>query len=120
MNTMSEPFRTSSISSRLDVCVGHQQGLRVRVHRHELDALEAHLDHAVDGVDPAAADADDLDHRQVVLRSRCHQFLLPTLASDSRLGSRSLRSHRFPTSEGVDIPLTLKLRVIVMSTCTNG
>ena len=54
----------------LDVGVGHQQGLRVGVHRDELDALEADLDHAVDGVDAAATDADDLDHGQVVVRGR--------------------------------------------------
>jgi hypothetical protein len=96
--TMSAPLRTSSISSawssaawrptsgfgpgaeapgqlaadvELDVGVAHQQGLRVGVDRDELDALEADLDHPVDGVDAAAADADDLDDRQVVLRC-CH------------------------------------------------
>src|SRR5699024_504669 len=45
----------------LDVRVGHQQRLGVRVDRDELDALETGLDHAVDGVDTSAADADDLD-----------------------------------------------------------
>ena len=96
--TMSAPLSTSSISSRwssaalradvglragaepagqlaadveLHVGVGHQQGLRVGVHRDELDALEADLDHPVHGVDAAAADADDLDDRQVVVRC-CH------------------------------------------------
>ena len=52
----------------LDVGVGHEQRLRVGVDRDELGALEAHVDHAVDGVDSAAADADDLDRRDVVLR----------------------------------------------------
>ena len=101
--TMSAPLRTSSISSRwssaalrpdlgvragtqaagqlaadveLDVGVGHQQGLGVGVHRDELDALEADLDHPVDGVDAAATDADDLDHGQVVVRG-CHARHLP-------------------------------------------
>jgi len=55
----------------LDVRVRHQQGLRVGVDRDELDALEAHLDHPVDRVHAAAADADDLDDREVVLRC-CH------------------------------------------------
>jgi len=55
----------------LDVGVRHQERLRVRVDGDELDTLEADLDHAVHGVDAAAADADDLDDRQVVLRS-CH------------------------------------------------
>ncbi len=93
--TMSAPLRTSSISSawssaalladlgvgagaepagqlaadvELDVGVAHQQRLRVGVDRDELDALEADLDHPVDGVDAAAADADDLDDGEVVLR----------------------------------------------------
>ena len=51
----------------LDVGVGHQEGLGVGVDRDELDALEADLDHAVDGVDATAADADDLDNGQIVL-----------------------------------------------------
>ena len=55
----------------LDVGVAHQQCLRVGVDRDELDALEPDLDHPVDRVDTAAADADDLDHGQVVLRC-CH------------------------------------------------
>ncbi len=54
-----------------DVCVAHQQGLGVGIDSDELDALEPDFDHAVDGVDAATADPDDLDHRQVVLRS-CH------------------------------------------------
>ena len=54
----------------LDVGVAHEQRLRVGVDGDELHALEADLDHAVHGVDAAAADADDLDHCQVVLRSR--------------------------------------------------
>ena len=58
----------------LDVGVAHQQRLRVGVDGDELDALEPDLDHAVDGVDAAAADADHLDDRQVVVR-RCHQRL---------------------------------------------
>ena len=56
----------------LDVGVAHQQRLGVGVDGDELDALETDLDHSVDGVDTAAADADDLDDRQVVLRC-CHE-----------------------------------------------
>ncbi len=52
----------------LDVGIGHEQRLRVGVDGDELGALEAHVDHAVDGVDAAAADADDLDRGDVVLR----------------------------------------------------
>ena len=97
--TMSAPLITSSISSRwssaafapmsglapgaeaagefpadveLDVGIAHEKGLRVRVDRDELDALEPLLDHPVNGVDAAPADADDLDDRQIVLRC-CHE-----------------------------------------------
>lgn len=55
----------------LDVGVAHQQGLRIRVDRDELDALETDLDHSVDGIDTTAADTDDLDDCEVVLRC-CH------------------------------------------------
>ena len=51
----------------LDVGVAHQQRLGVGVDGDELDALQPGVDHAVDGVDAATADADDLDDRQVVL-----------------------------------------------------
>jgi hypothetical protein len=40
--------------------------LGVRVDRDELDAREAGVHHPVDGVRAAAADADDLDHCEVV------------------------------------------------------
>ena len=56
----------------LDVGVAHQQRLRVGVDGDELDALQAGVDHAVDGVDAAAADADDLDDGEVVLRVAGH------------------------------------------------
>jgi hypothetical protein len=59
----------------LDVGVTHQQRLRVGVDRDELDALETDLDHPVDRVDAATADADDLDDRQVVVRV-CHRMCL--------------------------------------------
>ena len=43
-----------------DVGLGRQQRLRVGVDRDELDAFEMLVDHAVDGVSAAAADAHDL------------------------------------------------------------
>jgi hypothetical protein len=52
---------------QLDVSIAHQQRLRVSVHGNELDAPKSGLDHPVDCVDAAAADAHDLDNRQVVL-----------------------------------------------------
>ena len=82
----------------LDVRVGHQQRLGVGVDRDELDALEADLDHPVDRVHAAAADADDLDDREVVLRC-CH-------VGASRCGLRLAEPGT----------LTLKLSLIVMST----
>jgi hypothetical protein len=50
----------------LHVGVAAHQSLRVRVDRDELDAREAGVHHPVDGVRAAAADADDLDHCEVV------------------------------------------------------
>jgi hypothetical protein len=41
--------------------------LSVGVDRNELDATEPEFDHSVHGVDAATADADDLDHGEVVL-----------------------------------------------------
>src|SRR5213078_482823 len=51
----------------LDVGVAHKQGLGIGVDGDELDALEAGVDHPVNGVHAAAADTDDLDDSQVVL-----------------------------------------------------
>ena len=70
----------------LDVGVAHQQRLGVGVDGDELHAAQAELDHAVDGVDAAAADADDLDHREVVL-VRCH--VRPPCAMDTAKVSTS-------------------------------
>ena len=72
----------------LDVGVAHQQRLRVGVDGDELDALETDLDHPVDGVDATAADADDLDDREVVLRS-CHDRF--AFRSDRLIGTLTLR-----------------------------
>jgi hypothetical protein len=63
----SEAAREFASDVQLDVGVAHQQRLRIGVDRDELDSAEAEVDHAVDGVDAATADADDLDHREVVL-----------------------------------------------------
>jgi hypothetical protein len=101
---MSAPRSTSSISCawssaawrptsrelpadvQLDVGVAHEQRLSVGVDRDELHALEADVDHAVDGVDAAATDADDLDDGQVVLR--CSHGCIPSIRSASVLASR--------------------------------
>ena len=112
MNTMSAPLITSSISSRcasaacaadlgvaagaeaagevaadveLDVGVAHQQRLGVGVDGDELDALQPGVDHAVDGVDAAAADADDLDDGEIVLGCAGHQRYLRRSSRCGRL-----------------------------------
>jgi len=46
--------------------------LRVSVDGDELDAFQAGIDHAVDGIAAAAADSDDFDDCEVVLRSAEH------------------------------------------------
>src|SRR5690606_4187621 len=56
----------------LHVGVAHEQRLRVGVDGDELDALQTGVDHAVDGVHATAADADDLDDREGVLRVGDH------------------------------------------------
>ena len=61
-----EPARELLADMDRAVGIGHEQSLTVRVDGDELDALDAGLDHAVDGVRSAAANADDLDHSQVV------------------------------------------------------
>ena len=58
----------------LDVGVRHQERLCVGVDGDELDAGEAGLDHAVDGIGTAAAHADNLDHREVVATLSVHRF----------------------------------------------
>src|SRR3546814_13552211 len=52
----------------LHVGVAHEQRLRVGVDGDELDALQACVDHAVDGVAAPAADHDDSAYRPVVMR----------------------------------------------------
>ena len=66
-----EPAGELAADVELDVGVAHEEGLGVSVDRDELDALEADLDHPIDGVDATSTDAHDLDDRQVVLRC-CH------------------------------------------------
>ena len=66
----------------LHVGVAHQQRLGVGVDGDELDALQPGVDHPVDGVDAAAADADDLDDRQVVL-GRCRPWCTSGFTDES-------------------------------------
>ena len=62
-----EPAGELATDVELDVGVAHQQRLGVGVDGDELDTAQTGFDHPVDGVDTAAADADDLDDGQVVL-----------------------------------------------------
>ena len=62
----------------LHVGVAHHQRLGVRVDGDELDPGEARVDHPVDGVRAAAADADDLDHREVVAGLVAHAHRVNT------------------------------------------
>ena len=59
----------------LHVGVRHEERLRIRVHGDELDAAETGVDHAIDGVRAAAADADDLDRCDVVPAAVSHRRL---------------------------------------------
>ena len=70
VGTRAEAAGEVAADVELDVGVAHQQRLGVGVDRDELDAAQAEFDHAVDGVDAAAADADDLDDGEVVLVCR--------------------------------------------------
>ncbi len=79
-----EPAGELAADVELDVGVAHEQRLGVGVDGDELHALEADLDHAVDGVDAASADPDDLDDREVVLGSR-HGTCLPLVVPDGRV-----------------------------------
>src|SRR5919206_269762 len=54
-----QPLRELVADVQLDVGVRHLERLGVGVAGDELDAREARVDHAVDGVGSAAADADD-------------------------------------------------------------
>jgi hypothetical protein len=67
-----EPARRLRADVDLHVRIAPEERLRVGVHGDELDAREACVDHAVDGIRPAAAHADDLDHSQVVARTISH------------------------------------------------
>jgi hypothetical protein len=91
LRTGAEPAGELAPDIELDVGVAHQQGLGVGVDGHELDALEAALDHPIDGVDAATADADDFDDRQVVVRC-CHGPLPLSLTRDTTAGAGHLRT----------------------------
>ena len=71
-----ESAREVATDVELDVGVAHQQRLCVGIDGDELDTFEAGVDHSIDRVHATSADADDLDHRKVVLRCAGHRWLL--------------------------------------------
>ena len=87
------------------VGIRHEKRLTIGVNRDEFDALYARLNHAVDGVGAAAADADDLDDGQMLrahivwhcsfLHTCCvfaAAFMLPP-AMRARQRAHELRGH---------------------------
>ena len=60
-----EPLGQLVADVQLDVGVAHRERLRVGVAGDELDASQSGVDHPVDGVGAATADADDLDDCQI-------------------------------------------------------
>jgi len=83
IRTGTQAVRQFATDVKLCLGIGHEKSLRVSVDRDELNALEADLDHSVHGVNSAPADADDLDHCQVVLRCRhgCLPCIRPSTSS---------------------------------------
>ena len=79
--------REVSADVELDVGIAHEEGLGIGVDGDELDALEADLDHPVDGIDTSTADADDLDDGEVVLDRK-----------STRLNSSHSQQSRMPSS----------------------
>ena len=61
-------LKATDLAAYVDLHVGvaHLQRLGVGVHGDELDPAQARVDHAIDGIRAAAADADDLDNGEVV------------------------------------------------------
>jgi hypothetical protein len=71
-----QPAGEITTDVELDVGIAHQQRLGVGVDGDELNTLQPRVDHAVDSVDAAAADADHLDHGEIVLGRTRHQRYL--------------------------------------------
>ena len=76
IGTSAETLGEITTNVELDVGIAHQERLSIGVHRNELDTLESGVDHAIDGVNATTADANDLDHREIVLRTGGHRELL--------------------------------------------
>ncbi len=77
----SQASRELASDVKLDVRVAHEESLGIGVDGDELDAAEADFDHSVNCIHATAADADDLDDGQVILR--CCHVSCPLLVSYS-------------------------------------
>ena len=71
IGTGSEPPGRVTTDIELDIGIRHQQRLRIGIDCDELDAPDPGIDHAIDGVDAAAAHSDNFDHGKVILRAAC-------------------------------------------------
>jgi hypothetical protein len=74
-----EAARRLCADLELHVGVGHQERLGVGVDGDELAAGQPCIDHAVDGIRAAAADADDLQHCEEFLGRIAHAHDLSNL-----------------------------------------
>src|SRR5439155_8797594 len=77
-----QAFRQLAADLQLDRGGILPERLQIGVGDDELDALEAHVDHAVDGVAPAAANADHFDARAraaLLFEAQPQAFGLPTI-----------------------------------------
>ena len=72
------------------------EGLGVRVTGDEIDARDAGLDHAVDGVTTTAADADDLDVWQTIFVANIHDCSSLAVRCRVRLKSSRLMAVFLP------------------------
>jgi hypothetical protein len=61
----------------VDLLVGitHLESLGIRVYRYELNPLQTGVDHAIHGVGPPTANADNLYDRQIISRRVQHAYL---------------------------------------------
>ena len=111
-----------------DVGVGHQERLGVGVHGDELDAAQARVDHAVDGVGAAAADADDLDDGEIRPAGLLHRhrwasstIVTRTSPSTSTIGLTLERQEARCRCDSADVAVGPKTPGRgVKATCTNG
>ena len=71
----SKPLRDLAAELDSDPRFRLPERLKVRVGGDEVDALDSHADHAIDGVSPPTADTDDLDAglaSQIVIKDPFH------------------------------------------------